>query len=184
MDGVGDCEVPLRAGKPQIWIKVKNLFWLAVTVLDLILFHLLILFHSSLLHVLSVCVVYSICFLQDCIGFSPCTAILVVVSWDSRNICHRTRGAKTLDSTLSPGSGIHTIWLFPGQLLNRWLAWFLSAAALLTLRAKKRWQHGRMYATRLFRWSKQHAVYKEHCDRDPQPKPLTQCSLPQFTVQI
>lgn len=92
-----------------------------------------------------------------------------------------SRGGKTLHSTLSPGSGIHTIYRFPCQLLNQGLAWLLSAAALLTLQAKIRWQHEGWMLLALFRRSKQHELHKECCDRDPLPKLLTLCSLAKFT---
>lgn len=187
MASVGDCEVPLKAGKSSKLNQSGKLILAAGCSGPPPFPSPLILFCSSLSYIalseVLLWVIYSIFFLLGCISRTPCTAIAMVV-WDSQNICHRSRGAKTLDSTLSPGSGIHTIWLFPSQLLNRWLAWFLSAAALLTLRAKIRRQHGRMYAASLFRWSKQHAGYKEWCDKDPLPKSLTWCSLPQFTVQI
>lgn len=160
MASVGDCEVPLKAGKIlQIESKWKTYFarWLFWTSFFSISSN------SFLLLPVSYCALWgssvtdsSILFLLCCITWSTCIA-MVAALWDSWNICHRSRGEKTLDSTLSPGSGIHTIWLFPSQLLNHWLAWFLSAAALLTQRAKKRWEHGRMHAASLFRWSKQHA---------------------------
>lgn len=138
---------------------MENLFWLAA-VLDLLLFHLPE--HSPAPPCLTPRSLRLLCewFTAHSSGPSPYTAT-AVADRDRRNICHRSRGAKTLDSTLSPGSGIHTIWLFPSQLLQRWLAWFLSAAALLTLRAKKRWQNRRTYTANLFRWSKQQAVYKD-----------------------
>lgn len=147
MASVGDCEVPLKAGKIlKIESKWKTYFgwWLFWTSSFSISHNSLLLLpdsHVSLSEV-PLWVIYSIFFLLGCFGCSLLRTAAVVVGWDRRNICHWSRGAKTLDSTLSPGSGIHTIWLFPSQLLNRWLAWFLSAAALLTLRAKKRWQHG------------------------------------------
>lgn len=154
-----------------------------MVVLDLLVFHLPEL--SLAPPCLTLCSLRLLCkwFTLYSFCWPPCAAI-VGAEWDGRNICHWTRGAKTLDSTLSPRFRIHTIWLFPSQLLHCRLAWFLSAAALLTLRAKKRRQHGRTYAASLFRWSKQHAVYRGCCDRDPQPKLLTWCTLPQFTVQI